>query len=75
VRAPIGDNIPSHLVTGVTILDHANCHRTIMTDAAGFTLLHMDLMTELHLAYRVGLQVDFVFDPAAIENGRQGHQQ
>ena len=74
MRAPIGDNIPSHLVTSFTILDHAKCHRTVMTGAAGFTLLHMDVMTERHLAYRVGLQVDFVFDPAAIANGRQGHQ-
>ena len=72
--------------TGLTILhlSHGgrrllfcnNVKNVIVASRAVFTNrlhLHMCIVAELNLAYRVSLQVNFVFDPTTIKNGWQSH--
>ncbi len=60
-RIVFGNNMKNVIVTDGTVL-------------ADRLFLYMAKMAELYLAYRVGLQVDFIFDPPSVENGRQGHR-
>ena len=59
-RVLFGNNMKNIIVTGWTVF----------TDRFH---LHMCIVAELYLAYRVSLQVDFIFDPATVKNRRQGH--
>ena len=59
-RVLLGDNVKNIIMTSWTVFAD-RLHR------------HMCIVTELNLAYRVGLQVNFIFDPAAIKNGWQSH--
>jgi hypothetical protein len=56
----LGDNVKNIIVTS----------RTVFTDRFH---LHMCIVAELNLAYRVSLQVDFVLDPTTVKNGWQSH--
>jgi hypothetical protein len=59
-RILLGDNVKCFIVTG----------RAILADRFH---LHMDKVAKLYLAYRVSLQVNFIFDPATVQNGRESH--
>ena len=59
-RVLLGDNVKNIIMTSWTVFAD-RFHR------------HMCIVTELNLAYRIGLQVDFIFDPATIKNGWQSH--
>lgn len=59
-RILLGDNVKGFIVTG----------RAILADRLH---LHMDKVAKLYLAYRVSLQVDFIFDPTTVQNGRESH--